>query len=112
MTVTSKVLFDAAYAGTSAGVLFTAGELTKVEAATVTNISTTDDVFVTVYAVPTGGSAVDSNAIVKAFRVRPAESYLLPEARGKTFEVGDSLQALADVGSRAVFHVTGIEITT
>lgn len=110
MTVTSKPFFQAAYIAASTQLVYRAeGGTAKVEAATATNTSATDAT-ISVYAVESGGVPGASNQIVSDQRVRPGDTYLLPELRGQTFELGDEIYAIASVSSAIVMRVSGLEI--
>lgn len=110
MTVTSKAFFQAGHVATSDQLAYQADGVTgKIEAATATNSSATDAT-VTVYAVKSGGTPGASNTVVSAQRVRPGDSYLLPELRGQTLEPGDGVYAVASVASAIVLRISGLEI--
>lgn len=110
MTVTSKVFFQADYVAASDQLIYQAESVTgKIETATATNSSATDATL-TVYAVKSGETPSASNTVVSSQRVRPGDSYLLPELRGQTLEAGDGVYAMASVASSIVLRISGLEI--
>lgn len=76
---------------------------------TVVNVDTTPRT-VTVYLVPSGGSAVDGDVIVKTLPVPANLTLDIPEAFNHVLKPGDSIRALASLAATLVFRVSGVEI--
>lgn len=66
---------------------------------------------VTIYLVPSGGSAGVTNIITKTKTVAAAESADIYEVEGHSINASDFLQALADSASQVTIHGTVIETT-
>ncbi len=100
------VPISAAQLGTSASTLYTAPAATT---ATINNLAltntTTSPVAVTVYRVPSGGSASASNMIVCNYSLAANQTYVPPAAIGQHLSPGMTLQALA--GTASAVTVTG-----
>ena len=76
---------------------------------TIANLSLTNTsgspVSVTVYNVPSAGSASAGNALVSGYSLAAGQSYVPPQAIGLTMAPGSTLQALAATG--AVVNIQG-----
>lgn len=66
---------------------------TTIKSASITN-TTAGVVAVTVYRVPSGGSATAGNTVISARNIAVNETYNCPELINKVLEAGDSLYAL------------------
>lgn len=86
-------------------VIYTAPGLVRIGAAVVTSASSSD-VAVTFEV----GSSDDGLNIVKAHRLRPGESYVLPELAGQVLSIGQMIIAQCDSGNAAVVRISGLEI--
>lgn len=74
------------------------------------NSSSTDTRSVTVYNVPSGGTAGTANILaVKA--IAPGKTWNVIEAQGQNFEEGQKLQAAQDAGTDVNVNCSGVEIT-
>lgn len=86
--------------GTSAAAVYTAGSGVT---ATINNLSVTNTsaspVAVTLYRVPTAGTAGAGNCIMSAFSLAAGQTYVPPQAIGLQLDPGSSLQALAATAS-------------
>lgn len=78
--------------------------------ATVTN-PTGGAVTVTLYIVPSGGSAAASNEKIAARSVAAGETYLCPELIGANVAVGGTIQAVASANTSLTLMVSGYEVT-
>lgn len=98
---------------TGAAAYYTAASAVKarIDAFTVTNYSGTAATF-SVWLVPTGGSADDTNIIVKARSIAAGASGRVLEAIGQWIEGGGTIQMLASDGSAITIAVSGVEQTT
>lgn len=61
--------------------------------------------------VASGGSANDSNLVVKAKILAPGETYTFPELVGQTLEPGDFISTLAGAATALTISASGREIT-
>jgi hypothetical protein len=102
----------AAQLGTSAATYYTAPTGTT---ATINNLSLTNTtagvVTVTVYRVPSGGTAGASNTLVSAYSLAPNQTYVPPAAIGLQLTAGMTLQALSNTAS-AVTIMGGVYETS
>lgn len=84
----------------AAAVYYTAGSGVT---ATINNLSVTNTsaspVSVTLYNVPSGGTAGPSNAFLSGFSLYAGQSYVPPQAIGLQLAPGSTLQALAATGA-------------
>lgn len=107
MAITFAKLFAPAALTTSAATYYTVASPYKLINSRVrfTNV-TSGAVTVTAYAVPSGGSAADSNAILKGYSIA-ANAYLDIDLPVMT--AGDFLQALASAGTSITIHaISGV----
>jgi hypothetical protein len=65
----------------------------------------------TVHLVASGGSASDSNMIVKAHSLAASETYDCVSAEGHVIEAGGTIQALAGSAASITIVGSGVEIT-
>lgn len=109
---TAKRLAEGSLLTVSAATYYTTPVNTKcvIKKLTCTN-PTAGAVKVTIYLVPSGGSAGDANTIRKVRTVGPYEVFEVYEAEDHVLEAGDFIQALADVGGAVALMASGIEIT-
>lgn len=77
---------------------------------TVTNTNTSN-VTISVNLVASGGSAGNSNLIVKTRSVVPGETYLCPELVGQVLEAGGFISTLASAAASLTITASGREIT-
>lgn len=77
---------------------------------TVTNTNTSN-VTISVNLVASGGSAGNSNLIVKTRSVVPGETYLCPELVGQVLEAGGFISTLASAATSLTITASGREIT-
>ena len=66
----------------------------------------------TLYLVPSGGTAGASNTIVSAMSVGPGQDVTLVSAVGHVLEPGGSIQAIVDTGTDLTIMASGTEVTT
>jgi hypothetical protein len=94
------VAIAAAQLTTSAATYYTAPASTV---STVNNLSFTNTsaspVAVTLYRVPSAGTAGAGNTILSAFSLSPGQTYVPPQAIGLQLTAGMTLQALASVAT-------------
>ena len=83
---------------------------TIIDKATVTNTNTAN-VTLSVNLVASGGSAGNSNLILKTRSIVPGETYLCPELVGQVLEAGGFISTLASSATSLTFSVSGREIT-
>jgi hypothetical protein len=111
MTATPKKLVAGSQLTASAATYYTAAANTKtlLKKLTFTNNDTTART-VTVYLVPSGGTAGVTNLLTKAASIAAGATYEAFEAEGHILAPGDTLQALADVTSMVTIQASGVEI--
>lgn len=66
---------------------------------------------VTVYWVPSGGSAGNSNKIVPSYSIAPSETWDCPFMEAHTMHAGDKLQILASDNTAVMVASSGSEVT-
>ncbi|MEK6418424.1 MAG: hypothetical protein V4801_02390 [Burkholderia gladioli] len=90
----------------AAATYYTAGSAV---AATINNLSLTNTsanpVSVTLYRVPSGGTAGAANCLLSAYSLSAGQSYVPPQAIGLQLDAGMTLQALA--GTAAAVTIMG-----
>lgn len=112
MTVVPKCLINSQYAPASAGILYTApgGINTIVDEFSVTNI-TSGNVALTVYYIPSGGSAGASNTIVGALSIAANTQVDLTQYLKGILNTGDAISVLGASASSLVVRASGREVT-
>lgn len=96
MSIQPAILTPTATLTTSVAAIYTAptsGQVV-VKRAVFTNIGLTPQT-VTVYRVPSGGTAANSNKIISEQRINPGETYIAAELSNMVLNGGDSIQANA-----------------
>ena len=111
MAYKAKVLVAGSQLTASVATYYTCGTNTTavIQSASVVNTSANART-VTVYRVPSGGTAAASNMLISAFSLGPGEAYTCPELLGKVLGAGDTIQALADSTTAVSIQVSGVEI--
>ncbi|MCF4166332.1 hypothetical protein L2U69_11810 [Zavarzinia compransoris] len=82
----------------------------RIDAATIRNDNSTAETF-SIWLVPTGGSADDTNQVIKDRSIAAGQSQIVPEIVGHYLEAGGTIQAVASNGSQVNLIVSGGEIT-
>lgn len=77
---------------------------------TVTNTSAADVTF-SVNLVASGGSAGDSNLVLKSRILAPSETYSCPELTGQVLEAGGFISTIAGAAASLTISASGREIT-
>lgn len=83
---------------------------TIIDKFTVTNTSAVNTV-ISVNLIASGGSAGDSNLVLKTRAVAPGETYTCPEVVGQTLEAGGFISTLAGAAASLTISASGREIT-
>lgn len=109
MTVTAKRLVNGSQLTGAAAAYYTAPALTKavVKNANVCN-STGGAISLTLYLVPSGGTADATNILISARSIAAGAVDRCPEVVNQVIEAGGSLQAL---GANLTLVASGVEIT-
>lgn len=81
-----------------------------IDKATVTNTNTANVTF-SVNVVTSGGSAGNSNLVIKDRTVVPGETYLCQELVGQAMESGSFISTIASAATALTLRVSGREIT-
>ncbi len=113
MAAINKVLVDGVQLTTGAVNLYdspSGGLGTRITALTATNQDVTTRTY-TIYIVPDGGSATDSNLILKAKALTPNEDDEPAAVTNQLIPPGGSLQILGSVASAISIRASGIEFT-
>lgn len=111
MAVTVKNLIPRKQAESSQTTQYTATNCkTIIDKFTVTNTSAAN-VTLSVNLVASGGSAGDSNLVLKAKSIAPSETYTCPELVGQTLEASGFISTLAGSATSLTISASGREIT-
>lgn len=111
MAVTVKNLIPRKQAESSQTTQYTATNCkTIIDKFTVTNTSAAN-VTLSVNLVASGGSAGDSNLVLKAKSIAPSETYTCPELVGQTLEASGFISTLAGAATSLTISASGREIT-
>lgn len=109
MAITPRRMVSGSQLTTSAATYYTATNVkAQIQALTLTNTSA-GAVTVTVYLVPDGGTAGDSNTVLDTKSINAGESYKVIEAIGQWLEAGGTIQALASSATAITLVASGIE---
>ena len=97
--------------GVAAGTMYTcpAGTQARVLKCTATNDTTTVTAL-TVYKVPSGGTAGVTNLILNAKNIGSQATYECPEVVGQVLDAGDFIQGLAGVADQITVSLDVVEI--
>lgn len=97
---------------TSAAAQYTAGTgvSTQIHACTITNNDSSART-VSVWLVPSGGSADDTNIIVKDRALNVGQSYVVREALNHWLAAGGAIHASASANSAVTLVASGVEFT-
>ena len=113
MAVTTKVLCEATVIALDPATttMYTApsGTVTIIDKLTVTNYSASSATVV-VYIIPSGGSVIDANALVKK-TLASKEVYTCPEIVGHNLATGDAIVSNADAVTAVSLRASGREVT-
>lgn len=82
----------------------------RIDAATVRNDYTAGETF-SVWLVPSGGTADDTNQVIKDRPLAAGETQMVPEIIGHYLEAGGTIQAVASNAARVNLIISGGEIT-
>ncbi len=85
------------------------GVIAIIDKLTVTNTSASN-VSINVNLVTNGGSANDSNLIVKGYTIPPGKTYTFPEIVGHLLLAGDFISTLASAAAALTIRCSGREI--
>jgi hypothetical protein len=111
MTVTVKSMIGPKYAEASTTIEYTASNVkTLVDKFTVTNTGAADATL-SVYFVPSSGTAGNSNLILDARAVAPGETYICPEIVGHVVPKDYSIRVLASASSTLTIMASGREVS-
>jgi hypothetical protein len=112
MAQVAKRIISGSQLTATAATYYTAPANTKCVVKRLTFCNTSSDpVAATIYLVPSGGSAADSNTIAKTKTLYPAEAWSCPDAEGHVLEAGGTIQALASAATSITIVGSGVEIT-
>lgn len=111
MTVTVKTLIPAKQAENAQTTQYTATNCKAIiDKFTVTN-TTTGNVNFSTNIAASGGSAGDSNLIIKTRAIAPNQTYTCPELVGQVLESGAFISTLAGAATSLTIVASGREIT-
>lgn len=114
MTIQTAVLCPSTQVTNTAVTYVTgsASQKTVITRARATNSDTATAYTLTVYRVPSGGSAATGNILINARSIAPGATDLLPELQGMVLGAGDTIQALASTTLKINFTASGFYTTT
>lgn len=106
-------IYPIAQLGTAAAAVYTspAGTWTQINKVTAQNTDASSQT-VTIYMVPTGGSAGSTTITTNAQALSPGQTWNSPWEIGHVLNPGDSLQAKASAAAVVNFLVSGTQFTT
>lgn len=112
MSVIAKPLINSKFASDSAESEYEAPSNTRtiVDKFTATNTHASA-VTLTVYIVPSGGSAGASNTIIKAQSLAASETADLTELKNQILDAADTIDVVASVADKIVIRASGREIS-
>lgn len=104
MAISIQPLFEPKAVPTgSAGVIFTATGVTRIDKLTVTNPSTSAPARVSVYWVAAGGVVSPANSIPLNHDLQPLDAWDVWPLMGHVLNKGDSIFAVATTGAPSIF---------
>jgi hypothetical protein len=112
MAAIGKVLIQDTQIAASATTYYTAGAgvQTRIDKFTVTNPTATART-VTIYLLPSGGTASDADVVISARGINAGETYTCPEVVGQWLNSGGFIQALASAATALSLRASGVEVT-
>lgn len=112
MAITPKRLVSGSQIAASATTYYTATNVkARIDACTLVN-TTAGAITVTIYLIPSGGSAAASNTVLSSYSVAAGQSYVVAGAIGQWLEEGGFLQAVASSATSVTLIVSGVEFTS
>lgn len=111
MAVTPKRLASAELTASTA-TYYTAGTgvKTRIDALTLTNNDVASRT-VSIWLVPSGGTADDTNLVIKDKAINTGNSYRVVEAIGHWLEAGGTIQSSASAATAVTIVASGVEYT-
>lgn len=106
MSVANRQLVAAQNVPAVVTTLYTATAATRIDKATISNPTSVDHT-VSVYIVQSGASANNANVLVPNVTVTAFTGYEAAELQNHVLNIGDSLQAIADVDASLSISVSG-----
>jgi len=111
VSVNSLVNTDGAQLGTTASTLYTVTG-TKFQITSIVLVNdTTTSVTATIYLVPNGGTADDTNILCKNISVPTDGSPLVLEFSELYLETSGTIQGLASAANQVTYHISGKELS-
>lgn len=111
MSITPAQLIAPQQLTNAAVTYYTSSSLTtRIDKFSVTN-TTGGAVTITIYIVPSGGSASASNTITYQRSVNAGQTWNCPDVVGQVMKSGDFIQALASAGASLTVMASGVQIT-
>jgi hypothetical protein len=110
--ITAKCLIEGQYASDTPMTVYTAPASTKtiIDKFTAFNANA-GDLTITIYIVPSGGSASDANAILKTHTITTNTCFDSTELRNQILNAGDFIVVFASVASSISIRASGREVT-
>lgn len=111
MAAVGKVFTQGTQLTGSAATYYTATNVqARIDKCTVTNPQAAAET-VTIYLLPTGGTAGVANVVISARSVNAGETYTCPEVVGQWLNAGGFIQALSSTAAKISLRISGIEVT-
>lgn len=110
MSVTTKVLIDTKQAENSQTSQYTATNVKAIIDKFTAINTTAGAVTLSVNIIPSGGSAGDSNLVVKTKSIGAGQTYTFPELVGQYLESGMFISTIASAASSIAIRCSGREI--
>lgn len=112
MSVQAQVLIQAQYASITANLEYTcpAGKRAIIDKFTATN-QDAGAIALTIYIVPNGQSATDSNKIIKAVSIAAGATLNISEMQNQILATGDAISVFCTVADKLTIRASGREIS-
>jgi len=112
MSIRLKRLFDPYQVATSSGVKYTSPSSvrTRIDKLSFCNTSASS-CWVSVWILPTGGSAADSTAVTDEKAIAPGQTWVDTNAIGLVMEPGDELHLKAQTATAVTAHASGTQVS-
>lgn len=111
MAITPKRMVSGSQIAATATTYYTATNVkARIDSCALTN-TTGGAITVTMYLVPSGGTADATNTVLSAYSVAAGQTYVPPGVVGQWLEEGGTLQALASSATSVTLVASGVEWT-
>lgn len=109
-TITPKALFEGTALTTTPVALYTSPANTKTSIQSANVVNTGNTALLTVYIVPSGGSANAASCAIASYSMATGATYQCPELINQVLEAGDAITAQTSAGTTLDMRASGAQV--